>query len=87
MLFFGLCNRPASFQYYISDKLCKYLDIFCIAYQNVFCMAYADYIWIYSNFVDKHKRQVKIVLECLRSASLSLNMIKYKFYIAEVPYL
>ena len=32
IIFFGLCNEPASFQHYISDTLRKYLDIFYVAY-------------------------------------------------------
>lgn len=79
LLFFGFCNSLASFQHYINDILYKYLDIFC--------MVDLDDILIYSNSLDKYKRHVKIILECLKSISTFLDIRNYEFYITEVPYL
>ena len=51
---FGLCNGPASFQNYINDTLCEYLDDFCTAY--------LDDILIYSDNEAEHEIHVKHVL-------------------------
>ena len=51
---FGLCNEPASFQNYINDTLCEYLDDFCTAY--------LDDILIYSDNEAEHEIHVKRVL-------------------------
>lgn len=76
---FSLCNSLALFQYYINDTLHKYLDIFCTLY--------LDDILTYNNSLHKHKKHVKIVLECLKSTSLFLDMTKYEFHITKVLYL
>lgn len=50
-------------------------------------MTYFDNILIYSNFFEKYKSYIKIILKCLHAAKLYLDVIKYKFYIRKVCYL
>jgi hypothetical protein len=69
---FGLTNAPASFQHFISDVLCPYLD--------VFITAYLDDILIYSDNLEDHWRHVLKVLEALTKAGLHLKPTKYEFY-------
>lgn len=76
MLFFGLCNSSTLFQYYINNILQKYLDIFCTIY--------FDDVLIYNNFLYKHGRHIKIILERLRSIALFLDVIKYEFHIIKI---
>lgn len=56
-------------------------------YLDIFYTIYLDDILIYSNSLYEHKEYFKIILQCLKSASLFLNMIKYEFYITKVTYL
>ena len=51
---FSLCNRPASFQYYINDTLREYLDDFYTAY--------LDDILIYSEIEAEYKIYIKRIL-------------------------
>jgi len=76
---FGLANAPGSFQYFINNTLCPYLDIFCTAYIND--------ILVYSNSIAEHQKHVKLVLQALHGASLQLDVDKYEFYKTEVLYL
>ena len=78
-MLFGLVNALSSFQYFINDMLCPYLDIFCTAYIND--------ILIYSNNLTEHQKHIKLVLEVLYGASLQLDIDKYKFYKTEILYL
>ena len=61
-MLFGLCNRPASFQNYINNTLCEYL--------NNFCTVYLDDILIYSDNEAEHEIHVKYVLQKLKEADL-----------------
>ena len=54
VMLFGLCNGPASFQNYINDTLCEYLNNFCIMYLND--------ILIYSDNEAEYEIHVKCVL-------------------------
>ena len=79
MMLFGLANAPSSFQHFINNTLCPYLDVFCTAYINN--------ILVYSNSITKHQKHVKFVLQVLCKAGLQLNINKCKFYKMEVLYL
>jgi hypothetical protein len=59
---FGLCNGPATFQWYMNDVLIDYLNKFCIAYLND--------ILIYSKDPLEHTKQVHKVLSRLQEAGL-----------------
>lgn len=79
VLSFGFCNSLASFQYYINDILRKCLDIFC--------SVYLDDILIYNNSLRENRQFIKIILKCLKSAGLFLDMRKSEFHITKVLYL
>jgi hypothetical protein len=76
---FGLTNAPASFQHFINDVLCPYLD--------VFITAYLDDILIYSDNLEDHQRYILKVLEALTKAGLHLKPKKCEFHRQEVKYL
>ncbi len=79
VMLFGLCNEPASFQNYINDTLCKYLD--------EFCTAYLDDILIYSDNEVEHEIHVNRVLQKLAQVDLQIDIIKCAFHVIEVSYL
>jgi len=76
---FGLANAPGSFQHFVNNTLCPYLD--------VFCTAYIDDILIYSNSMAKYQKHIKLVLQALCGAGLQLDVNKCKFHKMEVLYL
>jgi hypothetical protein len=76
---FGLTNAPTSFQHFINDVLCPYLD--------VFVTAYLDDILIYSDNLEDHWRHILKVLEALTKAGLHLKPEKCEFHQQEVKYL
>jgi hypothetical protein len=78
-MLFGLTNTPASFQHFINDILCPYLD--------VFITAYLDNILIYSDNLEDHWRHVLKVLEVLMKAGQHLKPKKCEFHRQEVKYL
>jgi hypothetical protein len=76
---FELTNAPASFQHFINDVLCPYLD--------VFVTTYLDDILIYSDNLEDHRRYILKVLEALTKAGLHLKPKKCAFHRQEVKYL
>jgi hypothetical protein len=76
---FGLCNAPATFQFFINEALGDLLDK-CAT-------AYLDDILIYSKDVEQHERDVKEVLNRLRKYSLFVKLEKCLFSQSEVPFL
>jgi len=76
---FRLTNIPSDFQTLINDVLHTYLDNFCTAF--------LDDIFIYSNTLKEHKKQVYKVLKALSDAGLHLKPEKYHFHKQEVKYL
>lgn len=58
---FGLCNAPATFQHFINDIFCDYLDLFVVVY--------LDDILIFSSSLD-HRRHVRNALSRLRQHGL-----------------
>jgi len=79
VMLFNLCNESVSFQNYINDTLCKYLD--------EFCTAYLDDILIYSDNEVEHEIHVNHVLQKLAQADLQIDIIKCAFHVIEVSYL
>ena len=79
MTLFGLANAPGSFQHFVNNTLCPYLDVFCTVYIND--------ILVYSNSIAKHQKHVKFVLQALHRASLQLNINKCEFHKTEILYL
>jgi len=76
---FGLTKVPADVQALINDVLRQFLDDFC--------MAFLDDIFIYSNTLEEHKKQVYKVLKALSDAGLHLKPEKCHFHKQEVKYL
>jgi len=79
VMLFGLTNAPDDFQALINDVLRQFLDDFC--------MAFLDDIFIYSNTLEEHKKQVYKVLKGLSDAGLHLKPEKCHFHKQEVKYL
>ncbi len=76
---FGLCNGPASWQYFINDTLFDFL------YR--FVQAYLDDIFIYSKMLKDHRLHVRQVLERLREVGLQANVDKCEFHVQETKFL
>ena len=76
---FGLTNAPSSFQHFINDTICEFLDIFCTAFLHD--------ILIYSSTLKENKEHVRLVLERLSAAGIHLKPEKYRFHIQELDYL
>lgn len=76
---FGLTGGPASFQRYINDALCKFLDNFATAY--------LDDILIYSENMADHRTHVSMVLQRLQEFGLQADISKCKFHVESVKYL
>ncbi|KAG0952057.1 hypothetical protein G6F31_013594 [Rhizopus arrhizus] len=74
----GLKNAPMVFQY-LMDKTLG-------VYRFVFCIAYLDDLIIYSPDLDTHIH-IKLVLERLRFANLSINLSKCQWVLPKVEYL
>ena len=56
-------------------------------YRFVFCIAYLDDLIIYSPDLDTHIQHIKLVLEKLRFANLSINPSKCQWVLPKVEYL
>lgn len=61
----GLTNASASFQHFINDILHEYLDLFCTAF--------IDDMLVYSDNIEEHRTQVRLVLEAVQKAGLYLK--------------
>ena len=76
---FGLTNARASFQHFINDTLRDFLDIFCIAYR--------EYILIYLDTLEEHKKHVRKVIQKLKDAKIFLRPEKCEFHTQRKKYL
>lgn len=75
----GLTNAPATFQRLVHNVLRPYLDRTCVAY--------LDDILVYSADAERHVKDVKAVLEALKSAGLRLKPEKCHFHQEQVTFL
>src|SRR6266481_1862391 len=80
IMFFGLCNSPATFQTMMNDILRPFIDC-----NEAIC--YMDDILIYSASLADHQRITQEILQALRSYKLCLQPEKCKFKRREVDYL
>src|SRR5258705_7732530 len=80
VMFFGLCNSPATFQTMMNDILCPFID-----HNEAIC--YMDDILIYSASLADHQRITREILQTLCSYKLFLQPEKCKFKCQEVDYL
>ena len=65
---FGLTNTSATYQRYVNDTLREFLDHFCVCY--------LDDILIYSDSLEEHQCQVRMVLQKLYDAGLYVKLEK-----------
>jgi hypothetical protein len=75
----GLCNAVASFQRYMRWVLREYL--------GVFCEVYLDDILIYSNSLEEHERNVRLILETLRRHGLVASKSKTRLFADRIEFL
>src|SRR5258705_9118777 len=80
VMFFGLCNSPATFQTMMNDILHPFIDC-----NEAIC--YMDDILIYSASLADHQRITWEILQTLCSYKLFLRPEKCKFECREVDYL
>ena len=76
---FGLCSAPATFQAFVNDVLRDYLDQFIVVY--------LDDILIFSDTQEDHDNHVRLVLQKLQDAQLSLKIEKCEFDVTTVNFL
>ena len=62
---FELTNRPATWQTYISNMLCKFLDVFIVVY--------LDNIVVYSKTKKDHIWHVRQVFQTIKDAVIGEN--------------
>ena len=75
---FRLINAPTTCQALVNNILCKYLNLFYIAYLNN--------ILIYSKNRELHTKHIRLVLKALKVKDLKLKLEKCKFYKIEVEF-
>jgi hypothetical protein len=75
----GLRNAPPVHQRWVTAALCPFLEIFA--------HIYLDDIIIWSNSLEEHTAQIKLVMDTLRKARLYCNAKKSKFYLTELVFL
>ena len=73
---FELINASVTFQSYIHEILCKYLDIFMIIFLNN--------ILIYFKNENKHEQHVCTVLEAFLKTELYMKLSKCQFFMKRV---
>ena len=76
---FRLTNVLATCQALINNTLCKYLDLFYVAYLND--------ILIYLKNREEHVKHVKLVFKALKSKDLKLKLEKCNFFKIEIEFL
>jgi transposase InsO family protein len=80
VMFFGLCNSPATFQTMMNDILADLID------EGSVCV-YLDDILIFTKTLEEHRRIVRRVLERLREHKLYLKAEKCEFLKTSIEYL
>jgi hypothetical protein len=75
----GLCNAPAIHQRRVVSALWLYI--------GKFCHIYLDDIIVWSDTVEDHIRDLRMILSTLRTASLFTNPKKCHFFKLEVDFL
>ena len=76
---FGLVNAPATFQVFINQVLCKYLDRFVLLY--------LDDIVVYSQTKKEHTGHVRQVLQKLKEANLYVKLSRCIFDAEQIDFL
>ncbi|UYV77041.1 K02A2.6-like [Cordylochernes scorpioides] len=73
---FGLCNGPA-----ILERL---MDTVLRTHKWKICLCYLDDVIIFSEDLHSHLNRLKTILECLKTAGLTLNASKCRFAYTEL---
>jgi hypothetical protein len=76
---FGLTNALAYFMYLMNKVLMEYLDKFVVVF--------IDDILIFSKMEEEHQKNLRIVLEKIRSNQVYAKFSKCEFWLAEVTFL
>ena len=80
VMFFGLCNSPATFQAMMNDYFQDYLD-------EGWVIIYMDDILIFSKDLAEHQERTQKILQHLQKHDLYLKAKKCKFDVQEVEFL
>lgn len=80
VMFFGLCNSPATFQMFMND-------IFRVVIIEDLILIYMDDILIFSDDLDDLRRKTRRVLQILRDNDLFIKPEKCLFEVQEVEFL
>ncbi|UYV71437.1 hypothetical protein LAZ67_8003186, partial [Cordylochernes scorpioides] len=73
---FGLCNGPATFE--------RLMDTVLRTHKWKICLCYLDDVIIFSEDLHSHLNRLKTILECLKTAGLTLNASKCRFAYTEL---
>ena len=76
---FGLINAPASFQRFMNEILCEFLDDFCVLY--------IDDILIYSACLDEHRVHLQRILDKLTTCGIHVKLEKCEFQVERTEFL
>src|SRR5258705_4801569 len=76
---FGLCNSPATFQR-LMDKVLGGL-------KWTSCLVYMDDVLVHAETFEEHQRRLKLVLDAIQGAGLSMNPSKCSFAMPSTLYL
>jgi len=76
---FGLCNAPAAFQLWINEVLMEHSDMYCIAY--------LDDVLIYSNTLQRHRKDVSNLLQAIQKSGMMVKPSTCFFHQSETEYL
>jgi hypothetical protein len=80
VMFFGLCNSPATFQAYMNRTFQQEIN-------EGWLVIYMDNILIFSKTLDEHRKWTRRILEIIRREQLFLKPEKCTFDAEEVEYL
>jgi hypothetical protein len=80
VMFFGLCNSPATFQAYMNQTFQKEIA-------EGWMIVYMDDILIFSKTLEENQKRTRHVLEIIRKETLFLKPEKCTFDTQEVDYL
>ena len=78
-LSFGLVSAPATFQ--------RAIDVILSSVRFRCALTYLDDIIVFSSSLEKHLRDLSMVLSLLKAAGVTLKISKCRFAAPEVPYL
>ena len=79
-MFFGLCNSPATFQYFMNDSFCDMIV-------EGWLVIYMDDLLVFSSDEQTHTECTKQVLQHMMDLDLHLKLEKCTFTAIEVEYL